>query len=328
MPPGDIWKGASMIEIKSVLCPVDFSDFSRRALSHAVALAKWYEAELTLLHVAPSIPPPLAYSEVPPPLAVSHVGTEQLQQDLEIWAETARAEGVPITAIVTSGEPVREIVAKAEHMHADLLVMGTHGASGFERLLLGSVAEKVLRKAPCPVLTVPRAEPAEAADRVVFKSLLCAVDFSEASADALAYALSLAQEADAHLTVLHVVETVPLGVGREYAHFQVPEFNLYLEKDAAEQLHTMVPAEAHTWCEVRELVATGKPYVEILRVAAEVGAELIVMGSTGRGAIDRLLFGSTTQHVLRQARCPVLTMRARHAEPAGAGAAMKGTTNV
>lgn len=303
-----------MIEIKAVLCPVDFSDFSRRALAHAVALAKWYEAELTLFHVAPSIAPPLAYSEVPPPLAVNAVGTEQLKLDLEAWADTARAQGVPVTVILTTGEPVREIVAKAASMHAGLLVMGTHGASGFERLLLGSVTEKVLRKAPCPVLTVPRAEPDEAVDRVLFKSVLCAVDFSDASADALAHALSLAQEADAKLTVLHVVETIPIGVGREYAHFQVPEFNVYLEKDAADQLHKIVPAQAQTWCDLRELVATGKPYVEILRVAADMRAELIVMGSTGRGAIDRLLFGSTTQHVLRQARCPVLTIRARHGQ--------------
>ena len=314
-----------MIEIKSLLCPVDFSDFSRRALAHAVALAKWYKAELTLLHVAPSIPPPLAYSEVPSPLAISNLSTEQLQKDLDLWADTARTAGVPVTVIVTTGEPVREIVARADQMHADLLVMGAHGASGFERLLLGSVTEKVLRKASCPVLTVPRGEPVEAIERVVFKSLLCAVDFSEASAEALAYALSLAQEADARLTVLNVVETVPLGVGREYTHFQVPEFNLYLEKDAVEQLHEMVPADARTWSKIRELVATGKAYVEILRVASEVGAELIVMGSTGRGAIDRLLFGSTTQHVLRQAHCPVLTMRGHGVPIKAEGTAKSGT---
>jgi nucleotide-binding universal stress UspA family protein len=149
---------AVMIEIRRILCPIDFSDFSRRALDHAVAIARWYEATVTALHVfspAPVAafgPGPVAFE----PIVLTAVDREQLLADTEAFAKTGSATSATIEAVVREGYTAAEILEQAASMEADLLVIGTHGRSGFERLVLGSVAEQVLWKANCP--RVDRAE--------------------------------------------------------------------------------------------------------------------------------------------------------------------------
>jgi nucleotide-binding universal stress UspA family protein len=202
-------------------------------------------------------------------------------------------------------------------MHADLLTIGTHGRSGFDRFVLGSVAEKVLRKASCPVLTVPRQAPdAVPVAPVVFKRILCPIDFSDSSMHALNYAMSLAQEADASLTVLHVmVYDLEIEAPEMYEtvladrRLSVTDYRRRCEEHSRERLRAAVPETVGAYCTVEVLLASGKPYREILRVAAEQQTDLIVMGVQGRGAADLMVFGSTTQHVVRQATCPVLTIR-------------------
>jgi nucleotide-binding universal stress UspA family protein len=186
--------------------------------------------------------------------------------------------------------------------------MGTHGRHGFERLLLGSVTEKVLRRAPCPVLTVPPAISGAHPSGPPYKRILCPVDFSTSSDDALRHALSLAEEAKARLTVLHVLEWFPEQGLREHRPFN-PELQHFLEDDARARLAKAIPAEARAWCEPVERVRCGKPYREILRAAEEEGSDLVVLGVLGRGAANLMLFGSTTNRVVRQATCPVLTVR-------------------
>jgi nucleotide-binding universal stress UspA family protein len=122
-------------------------------------------------------------------------------------------------------------------------------------------------------------------------------------------ALSLAETTKASLTLLHVVQWLPEEELREHRHFQVPEFRAYLERDALRQLNALVPDEARNWCAVREAVVFGKPWPQVLRRAADDAADLIVMGVHGRGAMDLMFFGSTTHHVVREAACPVLTVR-------------------
>lgn len=309
-----------MIEIKTILCPIDFSDHSRRALDHAVAVARWYGSTITVFHVYPA-PPPGAYGlESPPPvgMVLTLAERERLTAALGRFAETATASDVPIEFAIGQGTSAgNEILHQGRAMQADLLVIGTHGRSGFDRLVLGSVTEKVLRKADCPVLTVPAHAPeAVPATPVVFKQILCAIDFSDSSMHALNYAMSLAQEADARLTVLHVmVYDLEIEAPEMYAtviadrRLSVSDYRSRCEEFSRERLRTAVPETVRAYCTVDTLVATGKPYREILRVAAEQQADLIVMGVQGRGAADLMVFGSTTQHVVRQATCPVLTIR-------------------
>jgi nucleotide-binding universal stress UspA family protein len=231
------------------------------------------------------------------------------------FAESETGRTVPTEFEVAQGHAVIEILARADAMPADLLVLGTHGRSGFERLALGSVTEKVLRKTTRPVLTVPRGlGDVIPAPPILFTRIVCAVDFSECSMHALNYAMSLAQQADAHLTVLHVLE-LPLDMPHE-AHETIAagprdlrEYIALAEEDRRARLKDAIPDSVRAYCVVDTVLATGKPYREILRVAAETKSDLIVIGIHGRGVADLLFFGSTTQHVVRQASCPVLTLR-------------------
>jgi nucleotide-binding universal stress UspA family protein len=193
-------------------------------------------------------------------------------------------------------------------MHADFLVVGSHGRSGFERLLLGSVTERLLRKAPCPTMVVPRlASDRPANTPVQFRKVLCSVDFSEGSLRALEYAVTLAEEGDAQLTVLHVIEVPPELRENPLAEgFDVDRVRAEAEARSLQHLRELIPQDARTYSTVETDVREGAAYWEILKVAAERSVDLIVMGVQGRGALDLLLFGSNTARVSRTATCPVL----------------------
>jgi nucleotide-binding universal stress UspA family protein len=306
-----------MVDIRNILCPIDFSDFSRRALDHAVALAKWYESTVTVLHVCAAAPV-VAYAPgapMMPSAAFTREDRATLAASMRQFAEAEGGLSVPVRFEIMEGGAANEILAWAGTSPTDLIAMGTHGRSGFERLLLGSVTEKVLRKASCPVLSVPRHAPdAVPVPSAVFKRILCAIDFSDCSMRALEYAMSLAQEADARLTVVHVIEMPPelppdvhettLGWARS-----LKEYVAMALEDRRERLQRVVPDAVRAYCTVDTVLATGRAHREILRVAAEQASDLIVAGIHGRAPADLLFFGSTAQHLVRQASCPVLTLR-------------------
>lgn len=299
-----------MLEIKRILCPIDFSEFSQRAVDHAIAIARWYESTITLLHVRPLVPIAPAAPEMMPAVALTAEDRDELITALGRYVPADA--GVAIEGDVVEGHAAIEILERAKTLPSDLVILGTHGRSGFERLLLGSVTERVLRKAPCPVLSVPRQADDGAPVGPLFKRILCPVDFSDCSMRALDYALSMAQEADACLTVLHVLDLegaiselwrdrlTPPALSKELET---------LENEKRDRLARAVPAGVSSFCEVETIMARGTPYREVLRVASEKQSELIVMGVHGRRAADLLFFGSTTNHVVRQAPCPVLTIR-------------------
>lgn len=296
-----------MIRMERILCQVDLSELSQRAFLNAAALARWYDARIKALYVVPQVlPHPLIAPAYPTWVALNPEAREQLLGELRRFVESA-AERTETD--IREGEVVDEILVEADSLPADLVVMGTHGRGGFERWVLGSVTEKVLRKAACPVMTIPTPfEPT--GGPVVFNRILCALDFSEASLNALRYALSLAQENDAELVLLHAVEwLVEDQPGAEPPLFDVPEYRRHLERDARERLHGAVPEEARNWCRPVEVLVAGRAWKEILRVARERQVQLIVMGVHGRSVVDLMLFGSTTHHVIRSAGCPVLTIR-------------------
>lgn len=302
-----------MIEVRRVLCPVDFSDFSRRALDHAIAVARWYKARLSVLHVYHVPVADMALSPLPAPASMagfilSPADRERLMRELKAFVPPETSKTVPVECRVAEGHVASEILAEAST--ADFVVLGTHGRSGFERLMLGSVAEKVLRRATCPVLTIPpAATDATSAAPDLFHRIVVGVDLSDASLHPLEHALSLAQEADAHLTVLRVVE-IPGELAEWASHSG--EGQGYVERwkaAALTRLRQMIPDAARAYCHVEERVEVGQPYREILRIAAEGHAGLIVIGAHGHGLLDRMFFGSTAQHVVRQAVCPVLTLR-------------------
>jgi nucleotide-binding universal stress UspA family protein len=295
-----------MIRIAHVLCPVDFSDTSQHALDHAGAIASWYEARLTILYVFANLP-----TMDLPPLALDDADRARLMTSLKEMARRVPAT-VPTDFRIEEAESVHdEVLAQVAATHADLLVLGTHGRSGFQHLFLGSVTEKVIRKAACPTLVVPPRAPDASPDAPVrFTQILCTVDFSDSSLSALAYALTLAEEGDAHLTLLHVIEMPPeLRENPLAPDFDVDRIHAAAEAGARGRLRDLVPEAARTYCTVDTAVVEGRAYRRVLQHAAERKSDLIVMGVHGRGAIDLLLFGSTTHHVIRAAACPVLIVR-------------------
>jgi len=296
-----------VVNISRILCPVDLSIVSRHALDHACALAKWYEAHLTVLYVCPAPPVPVPPTDLAGDVTVlPPLPPDVVEDGVRRFCGPLPDVHGRFSVVVKSGTPAYEILEAADA--ADLLVMGTHGRSGFERLFLGSITEKVLRSTHRPVLTVP--PPVERPTSALYKTILCPIEFSSASTRALEYALSLAEETDARLILLHVVEGAPdqpsfAAIG----HLNVREYYRHLEEDARARLTAAVPDEARVWSRPDERVTTGKAYREILTIAAAEHVELIVMGVHGMGPLHLRLFGSTTQHIIREAPCPVLTLR-------------------
>lgn len=285
-----------------ILCGTDFSEPSRRALLVADRLRATFGGTLSVIYVGD----PLLVQAAAASNSVAGVQAETERDLRKLVDETLGASSRPVTTLVTVGNAAAEIIANAETSGADLIVVATHGRGGFERLVLGSVTEKVLRKAACPVLTVPPSM-AEASMQVpAFATILCPVDFSPSSAQALEMAAAIAEASRGRLVALHVVE----AVGDEDTEWcACDDCARRLHERATERLRAVVPSRARATGRVEETLAAGRPYREILRVASEAKADLIVMGVQGRSAIDLLLLGSTTHHVVRSAVCPVLTVR-------------------
>jgi nucleotide-binding universal stress UspA family protein len=297
-----------MIRLERILCPTDFSKFAFRAADYAVALARHYDAEVHFLHVIPSsLIHPEQYPYVAEAIPLAPEFRKRALERLDAFVALSRTEGVRTRFSVAEGAPVSAILEAAGADRASLVCLGTHGREGMERLVLGSVTEKVLRKARCPVLTVSEAGDERAPKEAVFKNILCAVDFSTLSLKAVEYCLSLAQEAGGRLTLFNAVEWFPdepTWVGSP----NVSDYRSQMEEQVKTRLGEIVPKEVREWCGVDVVVRSGKAYRELLALARERKVDLIAMGVRGRNPLDIMVFGSTTQHVVRQAECPVLTI--------------------
>lgn len=300
-----------MIRLDRILCPVDQSDQSRRALDYAVAIARRYQASVRAVEIVAIGLPPADYPPAPAEFALTPEVERRRAELLEAFVAPARRDGVTVEAVVRGGFVVEQILLEAEAYGADLIVVGTHGRSGVQRLVLGSVTEKILRRAACPVLTVPPRAAVEPEEVVLPRTILCPVDFSDASLRALEYTLSLAQETvGARVLLLHVVDWAAETWAAGTHGAALADYTRARRQEAERLLRDAIPEAAREWCTPEILVAEGKPWREILRAARERGVELVVMGVLGRGAVDLTLFGSTTHHVVREALCPVLTVRA------------------
>lgn len=294
-----------MLKIERIVCPTDFSDFSERAFDYGLSLARHYNAELYLLHVVR--PVIIGYPEYAVPDSVNEFYgelREHAEEQLREFAKVHTEGGVRAMVAVEEGVTTESILDFARENSVDMIVMGTHGRRGFQRLTLGSVTERVLRRAGCPVLAVRRpahdfVQPGSNVEPVQLRKILLCSDFSECSDRAMQYAISLATEYKSELSLLHVVE-----------HVLPPEQR---EVEDARVVHLMegkLPQEARSCCTIRTIVRAGKPYEEIVKQAEEDQTDLIVVGVRGRNVLDLALFGSTTHRVLQLGPCPVLAIHA------------------
>jgi nucleotide-binding universal stress UspA family protein len=302
-----------MIEIRRILCPIDFSGPSLRALEHASTLAGWYQSALTALYVDTTLPIDTAAEVgafgVAPTAVLDAARTTRMVDDLRGFVARVRADRRIDVEVEEARDVPVTIVRRAVTCAADLIVMGTRGQAGMKRWFAGSVAEHVLRTGPCPVLVVPPHD-AVPTSVVSFKHIVAAVDFSDSSLAALQWALSLAEEADAHLWLLHTIEVPPeLRVSTVVGDEEVDELNASARATALSRLRSLIPERAAGFCSIETATAAGEAAHAILKFAGEQHADLIVMGAQGHRAVDRFIFGSKTRDVIGSATCPVLTVR-------------------
>ena len=288
------------IALKNILFATDFSPAAEMALPYAIGLAKQYGAKVHGLHVRF----PATYPIVGPEAMPQVIEAAEEQAKFEAKQLHEMLETVPHEVTVTEGDlwpSLSEIVNK---QNTDLIVMGTHGRKGVSRALLGSATEEVFRKASCPVLTVGPHVSHNTERRLAMKEILFATDFSPESLAALRYAVSLAQEHQANLTLLNVTGKPEVG---ELVHT-----GQYAES-TMRRLQTLVPQGAELWCEPKCRVEQGAEAVKIMEVAIALGADLIVLGVRslhgGVGAATHLV-QSIAHQVVANAQCPVLTVRA------------------
>ena len=298
------------LTIQRILCATDFSDASRQALDRAVRLTRWFEARLSVLHVVSgagwTVFEPSAAPFGALPIDNSGVLREEAARELERVAASLRGEGLSIEPLLAHGSPAGEILANAEAISADLIVMGKDARRGMERLVLGSVIDKVARRASCPVLVEGNGPPSRRVTPV-FRRIVCAADLTSASQRTLKMALSVAEENMARMTLLHVVEDLPAGCDSPY-YDEVPSMRHLRRQfvgDARERLERAA-GPAQVFCELDVRVETGLARKEILRIAKETYADLIVVGVHSGGTLAPAILGSTASHILREAACPVL----------------------
>jgi nucleotide-binding universal stress UspA family protein len=289
------------INIKHVICPIDLSTHSALALRHAAAWAQWYDAWLHVLHVAPLPQPILGPTGLMATLPARPL--DEIKPEVERFVTDTLAGNDDRIVDVVQGQPAAAIVDATAREHS-LLVMGTHGWSGLDRLLLGSVTERVAHATHCPLLVVPPHTSSLQATPTMTQ-MLCAVDFRPSSLAGLRYGLSLAQEAKARVEVVTVLEHQRGDDLGALVETMVPEHE-DLRRARLQQLHERIPDDARLWCEIQENVLAGPPADALLRRSEALEADLIVMGTGDRPHLHALWLGSTTGRLLREARCPVL----------------------
>jgi nucleotide-binding universal stress UspA family protein len=287
-----------MIDLKHILCPTDLTPESDAALRYAVALAAAYEAKLTVCHCSEATAP------------VDGIMREKFRKRVEScvrqWTGVGHCPPADFEGIVIEGNPGEAIVKTAAERRVDLIVMRSRRRP-VAAALLGSVTEAVCRMAPCPVLVTHPDEREWAgltSCDIDLRKILVAQDFSIESELALQLAISLAQEYQTELHMLHVLPVSLAPVAADLPPGVEPDFHR-----AAQALQRSIPDEVYLWCKVVQAVKCGQPYREILSYAEENEIDLICMGVHGAGFAMRALFGSNTDRVLRQAPCPALIAR-------------------
>lgn len=290
-----------------VLVPTDGSESAESGARHAVALASAFDATVHALAVIDTATAGLFETD----LAYLDRLRERAESGVEAVASIGANRGVTVETTVTEGAPVRTILDHADR--ADLIAMGTHGRTGIERVALGSVTERVLRRAPVPVVTAR-------ADAVVptggYDAVLVPTDGSERAEQAVIHAVRVADAVGATVHALSVVDLQLLGwSGGEGG---APEIADVMQADAQSAVAAVAERAREAGVDATTRVTQGYPASEITQYVENAGIDLVTMGTTGRTGLNRVFLGSTTERVLRHAACPVMAVNAReNAEPDG-----------
>jgi nucleotide-binding universal stress UspA family protein len=288
------------VSFKNILCTTDLSDHSNTAITYGAALAKEFNAKLYVCHIV-DLTATVAYGEVLyAPVEIQDKTVAFAREQIERNMRAASFEG---ETLISVGHPADEIASLVSEHAIDLVVSATQGRSGLKRVILGSVTGRLMRSLECPFLIVRNLENTRDS---LFKRILVGCDFSEDSNLAFQYGLSLAQDFESELHLVHVMETADYRdlIKREKgAEIETPE-----HEEIREQLRRMLPEESYNWCQPELVLLAGRPFEEITKYALFNHIDLIVLGIRGHNLIETLLAGSTTDRVSRQSPCPVLSV--------------------
>lgn len=266
------------VAIKNILLATDFSSFSDTALPYAAGLARRYDSTLLLLNVVPGIFDTLPCDPRQPAI--------QAGENLQKIAASKLLQGIRHQEFIRRGDIAPTISTFVEQNHIDLIMLGTHGRKGIGRLLLGSVAEEIFRNARCPVLTIgPHVDPAKLGE---LRHIVFATDFGKETRHGLPYAISIAEENQAAITLVHVAHGPDI--------------------EAAEEIQEMVPAETTLKNKAGFVMKRGDPAEEVVTAARELGADLIVIGVHRPIALGTHGARGVAYKVVCEAHCPVMTV--------------------
>lgn len=299
----------SQVRVNKILATTDFSAESQTGVRYAVTLADKLNARLTLLHVVE--PSSFADGSESILLGRDETGVMALvQSKLDAMAEKECSAG-SVSSLVRTGKAFHTVNMVASEVGAEMIVIATHGHTGAERVIFGSTAERVVRHAPCPVLTVPiHGTKGKNGKRPAFKieKILVPVDFSDISSNALPWAAYLAGQFGAELVLLYVAHGSPTSylLGPELMNHAIVPFMKQAEMDLE---RTAVTLSQSCSTKISSVVLEGTPFEEICQTAKSMGGDLIVLTTHGHTGLKHAWLGSTAERVVRHAACPVLTVR-------------------
>jgi nucleotide-binding universal stress UspA family protein len=296
------------INFQRILCATDLSDFSNSAVIQAIGMAKEFGATLYICHV------------IDLPMVSMHGAAFVYQEDqieemksgaLEQIRKLVKDTALQWEPIVETGSVSGTLCRLAVERRVDLTIVSTRGRTGLKRLFLGSVTEKLLRTIATPLLVVTAPEQAGTIERQFkgfgFKQILVGCDFSSDSDRAVQYGFSLAQEFQADIHLVHVLESV---VSQDAIVPEALRSDLHYElsTNCRERLEALVPPEARHWCNVNLACDGGKPFQVLKKYADAHQVDLIVLGVRGHSLVETMFLGSTTDRLIRGVACPVLSV--------------------
>jgi nucleotide-binding universal stress UspA family protein len=289
-------KGMNRIEPKVILCPTDFSDPATFALRYAQFMAEGFQARLVVLYAEAFEPPPYFTANQEKALLKSLARSRRAAEaHLSRYVRAHTGETLQAESLVVEGYPATAILQTAGERDIDWIVIGTHGHSGWQRLMMGSVTEKVLGESERPVLAVRYKKRKEETSPVSLRQVICPVNYTEIALQALHQAVAIVECFSARLLVFHVLESS----GDES------------EEREMDRLCTWIPEEVRSRCEMKEMIRKGNAGEQILEVAASTDCDMIVLGAQHKRFHDSTVIGTTTMNVTRRAPCPVLTVISR-----------------
>ena len=323
-----------MVLPKKIMCAVDFSDFTEEILAYSVALCKEFHAKLFLVHIVIDVNDSIVHDGIA--IDTVMLQDKHIRNAQELLEDLIKEVTIEHEIIISKGRPADEISRLALKEKINMVITANHGKSGINRLLIGSVTEKLMKTLHCPFLVMHTRDhdfiPRDGYE-MKLKKILVGCDFSHSSKLAFDYGLSLAQEYQAKLYLIHVIkptEHIELkasdyinAIPGDYMPWRTSDYFEIQKKVTEEnrekinklrsrlerQLYFMVPEECRSWCAPHTAMLTGEPYKELIKYAKEQEIDMIVLGIRGHTLWEKLLVGSTTDRVIRYAPCPVLAVR-------------------